>query len=204
MLAILCITAGVATMSSSLRSLGLAIGDTLINNMRVETKGDMLIRNDGWFSAFGSNDPDAFSTSRLNELLAWAEDAGAQTTAFMSGRNMQLGKADQQQFGRPSFIGSFFIDPGSYPPTHTILALDPPDAPLGSLFGGGNDVVISDNLAEQSGISIGDTVRVSGTQELYTVRGIVSTAEESSVSNFLNAFFWLRLFRSGKRRPSDQ
>jgi len=193
MLAILCITAGVATVVA-LRSLGLAIGDTLINNMRVETKGDMLIRNDGWFSAFGSNDPDAFSPSRLNELLDWAQDAGAKTTAFMSGRNMQLGKADQQGFGRPSFIGSFFIEPGSYPPTHTILALDPPDAPLGSLFSGGNDVVISENLAQQSGISVGDTVRVSGTQELYTVRGIVSTAEESSVSNFLNAFFGFAYF----------
>lgn len=193
MLAILCVTAGVATVVA-LRSLGLAIGDTLINNMRVETKGDMLIRNDGWFSAFGSNDPDGFPAHELNELLDWAEDAGAKTTAFMSGRNMQLSKADQQQFGRPSFIGSFFIEPASYPPTHTILALDPPDAPLASLFSGGNDVVISENLAGQSGISVGDTVRVSGTQALYTVRGIVSTAEESSVSNFLNAFFGFAYF----------
>ena len=192
-LAILCITAGVATVVA-LRSLGLAIGDTLINNMRVETKGDMLIRNDGLFSSFGSNDPDAFAPQDLNELLDWAGDEGARTTAFMSGRNMQLSKADQQQFGRPSFIGSFFIDPATYPPTHTILALDPPDAPLGSLFSGGNDVVISENLAQRSEISVGDTVRVSGTQELYTVRGIVSTAEESSVSNFLNAFFGFAYF----------
>lgn len=193
LLAILCITAGVATVVS-LRSLGLAIGDTLINNMRVETKGDLLIRNDGWFSAFGSNDPDAFTTGQLEALLEWAADKGAKTSAFMSGRNMQLGKADQQGFGRPSFIGSFFIEPESYPPTHTILALDPPDASLGSLFSGGNDVVISDNLAGQAGISVGDTVRVSGTQALYTVRGIVPAAEESSVSNFLNAFFGFAYF----------
>ena len=192
-LAILCVTAGVATVVA-LRSLGLAIGDTLINNMRVETKGDILIRNDSLFSSFGGNDPDAFAPQDLNELLDWAADEGAQTAAFMSGRNMQLSKADQQQFGRPSFIGSFFIDPASYPPTHTILALDPPDAPLGSLFSGGNDIVISENLAQQSDISVGDTVRVSGTQDLYTVRGIVSTAEESSVSNFLNAFFGFAYF----------
>ncbi len=192
-LAILCITAGVATVVA-LRSLGLAIGDTLINNMRVETKGDMLIRNDGWYTGFGSNDPDAFANRQLKALLDWAGDEGARTTAFMSGRNMQLSKADQQQFGRPSFIGSFFIDPATYPPTHTILALDPPDTPLGSLFSGGNDVVISENLAQRSEISVGDTVRVSGTQELYTVRGIVSTAEESSVSNFLNAFFGFAYF----------
>ena len=193
MLAILCITAGVATVVA-LRSLGLAIGDTLINNMRVETKGDLLIRNDSWYTGFGGNDPDAFSTRQLNELLMWAADKDAGTTAFMSGRNMQVSKADQRRFGRPSFIGSFFIDPASYPPTHTILALDPPDVPLGSLFSGGNDLVISENLAQQSDISVGDTVRVTGTQELYTVRGIVPTAEESSVSNFLNAFFGFAYF----------
>ena len=203
MLAILCITAGVATVVA-LRSLGLAIGDTLIDNMRVETKGDMLIRNDGWFSAFGSNDPDAFPVRQLNELLDWAEDQGAKTTAFMSGRNMQLGKADQQQFGRPSFIGSFFIEPATYPPTHTILAVDPPDAPLASLFSGGNDVVISDNLAQQSGISVGDTVRVSGTQALYTVTRHCLYSGREQRQQFFERLFWLRLFRFGKRWPSDQ
>ena len=40
-LAILCITAGVATVVA-LRSLGLAVGDTLTNNVRIEVKGDLL------------------------------------------------------------------------------------------------------------------------------------------------------------------
>jgi len=112
----------------------------------------------------------------------------------MSGRNMQISKVGEGGFGRPSFIGSNFIDPQSYPPTHTIRALDPPDAPLAELFTGGNDVVISDNLAAQSDIAVGDQVRVSGTQEPYIVRGIVSVAEESSVTNFLNAFFGFAYF----------
>lgn len=43
-LAVLCIAAGVATVVA-LRSLGLAIGDTLIENVRNETKGDILIVN---------------------------------------------------------------------------------------------------------------------------------------------------------------
>ena len=192
-LAILCITAGVATVVA-LRSLGLAIGDTLIDNVRIETKGDLLIRNDGLFTSFGNNDPRAFSAAQLDELLAWAEANGATTSAFMSGRNLQITKADEDQFGRPSFVGSTFINPGSYPPTHAIRAVDPPDMPLADLFTGGNDVVISDNLAEQSQMSVGDTVRVTGTDELFTVRGIVSAAEESSVSNFLNAFFGFAYF----------
>ena len=56
-LAILCITAGVATVVA-LRSLGLAVGDTLTNNVRIEVKGDLLIRNDFIFGGFGSNDPE--------------------------------------------------------------------------------------------------------------------------------------------------
>lgn len=192
-LAILCITAGVATVVA-LRSLGLAVGDTLTNNVRIEIKGDLLIRNDNIFGGFGSNDPNAFTEAELATLLAWAEANGATTTAFMSGRNMQITKAGEGGFGRPSFIGSNFIDPQTYPPTHTIRAVDPPDLPLAELFSGGNDVVISDNLAAQSDIAIGDQVRVSGTQEAYTVRGIVSVAEESSVTNFLNAFFGFAYF----------
>ena len=192
-LAILCVTAGVATVVA-LRSLGLAIGDTLTNNVRVEVKGDLLIRNDSIFGGFGSNDPRAFSPDELQMLLEWADAKGAAASAFMSGRNMQITKAGEGQFGRPSFIGSNFIDPQTYPPTHTIRAIDPPDTPLGGLFTGGNDVVISDNLAQQGGISVGDSVRVSGTQESFTVRGIVSVAEESSVTNFLNAFFGFAYF----------
>ncbi len=192
-LAILCITAGVATVVA-LRSLGLAVGDTLTNNVRVEVKGDLLIRNDNIFGGFGSNDPRAFTPEELQTLLAWAEAKGAQTSSFMSGRNMQISKAGEGQFGRPSFIGSNFIDPQTYPPTHTIRAIDPPDTPLADLFTGGNDVVISDNLAQQGGISLGDSVRVSGTQEPFTVRGVVSVAEESSVTNFLNAFFGFAYF----------
>ncbi len=192
-LAILCITAGVATVVA-LRSLGLAVGDTLTNNVRIEIKGDLLIRNDNIFGGFGSNDPNAFTEAELSALLAWAAEKGAASTAYMSGRNMQITKAGGGGFGRPSFIGSNFIDPQTYPPTHTIRAVDPPDLPLAELFSGGNDVVISDNLAAQSDIAVGDQVRVSGTQEAYTVRGIVSVAEESSVTNFLNAFFGFAYF----------
>ncbi len=199
-LAVLCITAGVATVVA-LRSLGLAVGDTLTNNVRVELKGDLLIRNDSLFGGFGSNDPNAFSERELAEMLEWAEAKGATASAFMSGRNMQISKADGDQFGRPSFIGSNFIDPATYPPTHEVFALDPPDTPLSELFtGGGAEIVISDNLAQQSDIQLGDQVRVSGTQELFTVRGIVSVAEESSVTNFLNAFFGFAYFDLAQAR----
>ena len=187
-LAILCITAGVATVVA-LRSMGLAIGDTLTNNVRIETKGDLLIRSSQSFGDFGGADDQPFTPAQLQQIQTWAETKNAKTTAFMSGRNVQITKADGGQFGRPSFIGSYFIDPQTYPPTHDIRALDPPDVPLAELLTGGDEVVISDNLASQSGLAVGDKVRVSGAERLYEVRGIVSAAEETSTTNFLNAFF---------------
>lgn len=192
-LAVLCITAGVATVVA-LRSMGLAIGDTLTNNVRIETKGDLLIRSSESFGDFGGDGDQPFTPAQLHQLQAWAETKGAKTTAFMSGRNVQITKADGERFGRPSFIGSYFIDPQTYPPTHDIRALDPPDVPLAELLTGGNEVVISDNLASQSGLAVGDKARVSGAEQLYEVRGIVSAAEETSATNFLNAFFGFAYF----------
>ena len=192
-LAVLCITAGVATVVA-LRAMGLAIGDTLTNNVRIETKGDLLIRSSESFGDFGGDGDQPFTPAQLHQLQAWAETKGAKTTAFMSGRNVQITKADGERFGRPSFIGSYFIDPQTYPPTHDIRALDPPDVPLAELLTGGNEVVVSDNLASQSGLAVGDKVRVSGAEQLYEVRGIVSAAEETSATNFLNAFFGFAYF----------
>ncbi len=192
-LAIFCITAGVATVVA-LRSLGLGIGDTLTENVRIETKGDILVFNDRVFSGFGGGELHTFSPRELERLQAWAQEKGATTSAFMSGDNVQVTKTDEGIFGRPSFIGSYFIDPQTYPPTHTVRTIDPPNVPIADLFTGGNDVIVSDNLASQSDIHVGDEVRVSGTQEIYIVRGIVSSTEETSIFNFLNGFFGFAYF----------
>jgi putative ABC transport system permease protein len=192
-LAILCITAGVSTVVA-LRSLGLAIGDTLTENVRIETKGDILVFNDRIFSGFGGDELHTFSERELTGLQDWADQKGAQTSAYMSGNNVQVTKTDEGVFGRPSFIGSYFIDPQTYPPTHTIRTIDPPNIPISELFTGGNDVIVSDNLASQGDIDVGDEVRVSGTQEVYIVRGIVASTEETSIFNFLNGFFGFAYF----------
>ena len=130
----------------------------------------------------------------MEALLAWAEAKGATTTAFMSGRNMQITKTEANRFGRPSFIGSNFIDPATYPPTHTIRAIEPPNVPLADLFTVGM-MSSSVTIWQRKAVSRSATKFVSaGTQEPYTVRGIVSVAEESSVTNFLNAFFGFAYF----------
>ncbi len=187
-LAILCITAGVATVVA-LRSLGLGIGDALTNNIRVELKGDMLIRksNDSGFTFRAEFDP--FTPWELNQIQSWAESRDATMINFMQGANMQIAKTGVETVGRPEFIGSYFIDPETYPPMHDIRALQPDGVPIAELFTGGNQIVISDNLAQRQEIQVGDTVRVSNTEELFTVVGIVATTNESSVRNILSAFF---------------
>lgn len=192
-LAILCITAGVATVVA-LRTLGLGIGDTLTENVRIETKGDLLVFNDRLFSGFGGRDLNTIPPRQLESLLDWVDEQDATASAFMSGNNVQITKTDEGNFGRPSFVGSYFINPQTYPPTHTIRTIDPPDIPIADLFTGGNDVIISDNLAQQNSIRVGDEVRVSGTEALYIVRGIVSSTEETSIFNFLNGFFGFAYF----------
>jgi len=192
-LAILCITTGVATVVA-LRSLGLGIGDTLTENVRLEIKGDILIYNGRIFSGIGGDDLNTFRPHRFDNLQNWTNAKGATTSAFMTGNNVRITKTDEGIFGRPSFIGSYFIDPQTYPPTHTIRTIDPPNIPISELFTGGNDVIISDNLAAQNDMRVGDEVRVSGTQEIYIVRGIVSSSEETSIFNFLNGFFGFAYF----------
>jgi ABC-type antimicrobial peptide transport system permease subunit len=191
-LAVLCIAAGVATVVA-LRSLGLAIGDTLIENVRNEVKGDLLIVNERLTDGLGDAG-DAFPTDELARLITWADDQGATYSPFVSASNFQITKTDANQFGRPSFVGSYLIDPQTYPPTHTITAIDPPNTPIRDLFTGGNDVIISDNLARQNTLKVGDEVRVSGTTETYIVRGIVSATEETSTFNVLNGFFGFAYF----------
>jgi len=209
-LAIFCIAAGVATVVA-LRSLGLAIGDSLVNNVRVDNKGDILLRrgNDNGF-ALGNIGIDENEPRLSPELiLAYDEYVGddAQWTAFFTAGNLQISAVDDetQGFGRPQFINTFMIDPLTYPPTHTIFALDPSGVPIAELFTDENDIVISQNMADAQELSVGDQVRVTGTDEAFTVRGIVAVDNEASLRNPFAGFFGFAYFDiDDARRTIDE
>jgi putative ABC transport system permease protein len=197
-LAIFCIAAGVATVVA-LRSLGLAIGDSLVNNVRIDTKGDILLRKGSENTFFGGNfegeDAPFWSEAEMQALDAYiAEQGGGRWTAFLQEGALQISPIDegeaQTTFGRPQFVNTYLIDPATYPPTHTITTLDPPDTTLDVLLPAGErSVVVSANMAEQQGLSVGDTVRISGTEEIFTVTGIAATENEASVRNPFVGFF---------------
>ncbi len=189
-----CIAAGVATVVA-LRSLGLAIGDSLTENVRLNNHGDITINRTSVGNTLipgatqGTGEGGTFSQAQVNGVQQWAQQHDALATFYFRTGDLQVTAVDYVSVGRPQFINVLLIDPQTFPPTGDIQALDPAGVPLRDLFTGGDDIVISQNLADSQNIHVGDTVRVSNTTDLFTVRGIVSTTIEASISNPFAAFF---------------
>jgi putative ABC transport system permease protein len=200
--AVFCIAAGVATVVA-LRSLGLAIADSLVENVRTSNHGDITVSQgdaDNPFSGMSFDEDNGtdntYSDSELQRVRDWVAERGGQLSAYGRFGNIQLTPIDSTSAGRPQFISSFLIDPQTFPPTGDILASDPAGVPLRDLFTGDNDVLISRNLADSQSITVGDTVRVSNTTEEFIVRGIVPTESEAGLNNLFASFFGFAYFDS--------
>ncbi len=191
--AIFCIGAGVATVVA-LRSLGLAIGDTLIANARMVNHGDLTISTDNasGFNFGGGSDEDVdngYSDATVEAVGVWARENGAQVAFYKRVSNLQVTAIEQTAVGRPQFITTILVDPATFSPAGQVTAIEPVNAPLSELLSGARSIVISANLAQDQGIAVGDTVRVSNTTEPFTVTGIVSTDQEASIENPIASFF---------------
>ncbi|MDL1902144.1 FtsX-like permease family protein [Anaerolineae bacterium CFX9] len=191
--AVFCIAAGVATVVA-LRALGLAIGDSLVDNVRSNNHGDIT------FSLANTSNPlagispfgsvrETYTAVELSRVETWARENNATVALYSRVANVQLAPVGSTTAGRPQFISTFLIDPQTFPPTGDIFAQDPAGVPLSALFTGDRQVVISRNLAEQSNIRVGDTVHISGSDDPFTVVGIVATETEAGVSNLFASFF---------------
>lgn len=193
--ALFSVAAGVATVVA-LRSLGLAIGDSLTGNVRGSLHGDIVLEM-GEDSGFNFGDPDdysAFSATDVERVEAWATENDAKVSASTKAGNLQVTALSFETVGRPQIITTYFVNPQTYPPTDDIRAVEPAGAALRDLFQGGNEIVISDNMATNQNIKVGDTVRVSGTEEEFIVRGIVPASTEAGLRNILAAFFGFAYF----------
>ena len=199
--AIFCIGAGVATVVA-LRGLGLSIGDSLLANLRSVNRGDVTVTVAGAGGAFsfnfiGANDDDVFPQWQLERIRAWVAANGGKLTEYKIVSNFQVTAVDAVTVGRPQFVNLLLINPVSFPltsddpanPMPPTLALDPPGVPINTLLRQVNDIIISQNLAQDQGLTVGDTVRLSGTTDLFTVRGIAPTEAESSLRNPFSALF---------------
>jgi putative ABC transport system permease protein len=197
--AVLCVAAGVATVVA-LRGLGLSITDSLLSNLRQYNHGDINLSRFQSFGPFsvtfqrGEAERQIYSPTHISRARGWIETWNGEMTAYALVSNIQITALDSEATGRPQFLSSLFIDPVSYGKLNQITALDPAGVPLDQLLTGGHDVVISQNLAESQDIHVGDPVRVSGTEEPFVVRGIVSTDVEANVENIFAAFFGFAYF----------
>ncbi len=193
--ALFSVAAGVATVVA-LRSLGLAIGDSLTSNVRSSLHGDISLDmgGDGGFNFGDPNDESGFTEADIAKIQTWAQEHNAKVSASTQAGNIQVTGLSFNTVGRPQLITSYFIDPKTYPPTDDIRAVEPAGMPISQLFQGGNEIVISDNMAQNQGIKLGDTVRVSGTEEEFVVRGIVPTSTEAGLRNIFAAFFGFAYF----------
>lgn len=191
--AVLCVAAGVATVVA-LRSLGLAITDSLLSNLREINRGDITLSTvtTGPLTFAinqGHGEENVFSGPQLDRIREMITPYGGQITAYGLYYNIQISALDYEGRGRPQFSSTFFIDPQNFALTRDIVALEPAGVPLRDLFSGGREIVVSQNLAEEQDIQVGDQVRLTGTADPFVVRGIVSTDTEANINNLGAAFF---------------
>ncbi len=203
--AIFSVAAGVATVVA-LRSLGLAIGDSLIDNVRLTNHGDVNISlvgraGPGPFRFVGDNETRRYNTDQINNLQAWVTERGGQMSDYMQAGNIQIAGIEEETagivsigFGNISFVSALFIDPSTYPPIGVIEAIDPAGVPIDQLFTAPNQVIISHNLAQNQNLHVGQQVRVSRTEAPFTVVGIVGTENEANLRDPFSAFFGFAYF----------
>ena len=191
--AILSVAAGVATVVA-LRSLGLAIGDSLLVNLRELNRGDVTIRTVGSGPfAFTVNQGEfegrVFSIRDIDRIREKVDEYGGVFAAYSLYNNVQIKPFGEEAGNRPQFVSTFFINPDTFQIGREVLTSDPPGVPISTLLAEGLQVVISQNLADEHNLRVGDPVRVTGTEEPFTVAGIVPTEVESSISNIAASFF---------------
>ncbi len=197
--AVFCVAAGVATVVA-LRSLGLAINDSLINNLRQVNHGDISASNIVNYGPFaGTLQRGDYETQILNEDTVeftrnWAAQRKAVISAYALVSNLHFTPFNQTSSGAPQFASSLLIDPKTYEITGEVVALDPAGVHLKDLFTGGHDVVMSKNLADSQHLKVGDEVRVGSSDTPFILRGIVATETESSINNILASFFGFAYF----------
>ncbi|MGJ3238093.1 MAG: ABC transporter permease [Anaerolineae bacterium] len=197
-LAIFCIAAGVATVVA-LRGLGLSIAESLLSTVREDNKGDILIERDtdngpDFALVRGSEEVAFFTDRELQSFTDYARMNDLEIGMFTSGGAVQIAAQSNGVIATSQFAVTYLIDPQTYPVIGEVQVVEPAGATLADLFSGAPEVVISENMAQSQNLSLGDTVRVSRTDELFVVRGIVDVGSEAGITNPFAAFFGFAYF----------
>lgn len=150
-------------------------------------------------SFFGQSAPIyTLSPQGIKELQAWIDSSDfagqveftyriALSNLFSvftgSGRGTTL--ADTETGTESSQVSPVVIDPKAYPYYSEVVTID--GQALADVLQSSTDIVVSQNIADDMGLKVGDTLTVSGSSATFTVQGIV--AMESEVRNPVTDIF---------------
>lgn len=190
-----CIAVGVAAVVS-LRTLGLMIGDALTGNLQAENRGDLVITAPNPFQTLtstGEQEVDAslieggglfeattFSERGIERIQQWADENGHQT--LLAARNQVPGqlRPANDDLAAQETISVFAVQPEGYPFYREIEFVEPAGMTLAEALADENNIVITQRLANNMDLDVGDRVLIAGPEE-FTVTGIVPDSSEAQL-----------------------
>jgi putative ABC transport system permease protein len=187
--ALLCIAAGVAAMVS-LQTLGVMINETLTGSLQESNRGDLRITPNRSWPPYATELKDAlfsnvaFTPQGVQHVRDWLDENYPGTVityrqplnGFGVGWSASIPERDTDK----TFIMSFIVEASQYPVYGKVKSTD--GKTLKDMLQGPNDIVLSQNLADDLDARVGDTVRISGASESFTLRGIVPADSEAGFS----------------------
>lgn len=205
--ALLCIASGVAAIVG-LQTLGELINDTLTGSLREANKSDIAIfsgppddatetvqqqgRDEGVIEPGGQFFADYFGPAGLARIESWFADhypGQAALTYQQTFSDLTTGAAVSvpARQTEKTFVSSYIVDADVFPLYGERVAED--GTPLRDLLREPDDIVISRNLADDLGATVGDRLRISGASADFTLRGIVPTDAEAGIDNLFAGMF---------------
>lgn len=221
--ALLCIAAGVAAIVS-LQTLGVMIEDSLTGSVQEANRGDIRISmleelegeedqsekdaaieqatEDGLLAEDDLYDQRYISPAGIELIQNWVDEhaPGSQVTY----RQVTVGAVAGMIVSNPDneaeqpFVSPYIIDARQYP-LYGTRATEAGE-PLSAVLQAPTDMVLSRNLADSLGAEVGDTLKVSGATQNFTVRGIVPTKDEGGFENIIGniiGYYYLDLSALG-------
>ena len=104
-------------------------------------------------------------------------------TNFGSGTIVELERTGLQT----NSVSPIMIDSTSYPLVGEVKSLD--GKSLDELFPTPNSIVVSENVAKNLRAEVGDTIKLNGIDEPFTITGIILTEKEAGFDNFFAGIF---------------
>ncbi len=206
--ALLCIAAGVAAIVS-LQTLGVMIEDSLTGSLQESNRGDIRISatnifdeevtsdasdqgvDEGVIQPGGAFMMDYISAGGIGRIRTWFNSTYPGTTVtyrqVMNDLTAGTSISAPEQDTEKTFVTGYIVDTDLYPLYGERVMED--GATLSEVINEPTDIVLSDNLADDLGVSVGDTVKLSGASQDFTVRGIMAANEEGGYENVMGSLF---------------